>query len=98
MLDHGKDCCREMVKNVREASEKCKLLIPIISEERGNLIITQSIDRKTMLAKVENGPLKFLKDEKITIYAKDSVQQKDATSISINISSFVDMNIKPKYT
>lgn len=85
------------MKNVREAAEKCKLLIPIISEQRGNLKIIQSKDRKRMLAKVNKGTLKFLQNEQITIYTKNSLKEKDGKSIAINVPSFVDMNIKPKY-
>jgi len=34
MLDHGIEDASNMVKNIREVSEKCGVLIPIILEQR----------------------------------------------------------------
>ena len=98
MLDHGKDCCKSMVKNIREAAEKCHVLIPIISEQRG-IILIYYIDRKRILSNVINGPLDFQKDEIMIIYSENYKEEieKNPKAISISIPSFNTLNIKEKY-
>ena len=40
MLDHGKDECVAMVNNIRAASDKCGVLVPIIFEQRSTHIVS----------------------------------------------------------